>query len=280
MSTRTYERTIPSSFVRQDDRTTSADQFLNVHDLQLARKNFNILLARRIRTPVLTMHLNANDLAAGDVVLSTFNSAPLSPQAGHIMGPWPIWVPPMCQTMEMRIRAHCSVTTGSVLLYPVIAAPGQTWPPGDDTKIEVSGTTETEYSVTINVPGMAEHLRTGEVRIYIENEIDDPSTADAETVIAAGIGNSLSGGSWVETVNQLTSGDIIGFSDASIEPRLIREEVAVSGGYRYYVVGTWNKVPTNGDTARTYTISKLHGLSLCLMADPVTSFGSFSVSGS
>ena len=47
--------TIPTSFVKIDDRVTTNDGFVNVHDQQLARDNHNILLSRRIRGNCLGM---------------------------------------------------------------------------------------------------------------------------------------------------------------------------------------------------------------------------------
>lgn len=277
--TRLYDLTIPDKFVRQDDRTTAADQFLNVHDLQTAYGNINTLIAKRLRTPVLTLGAVDDDGAGGDIVVQAWNDTPLVAQSGEVVVDTPIWVPPMCDTMEVRIRAHASSAGGDVYLYPVVNASGQTRPPSNDYVIQVTGLSEAEYSVSFPVPGLAARQMGGSFRLYATSELAASSVQDSEAVLAAGIGNAFSGGSWVEVLNQLTSGNVIGFDDTEIQPRIIREEVAVSGGYRYYVQGQWNKVPDSGDTAQTYSTSNLHLISLCLIPKRVTSFGSISVAG-
>ena len=55
---------IPADFTRLDDRVTDPDQYLNVHDYRKAYENHNILIARRLRRPLLTMG-QAFDIKAG-----------------------------------------------------------------------------------------------------------------------------------------------------------------------------------------------------------------------
>lgn len=277
------EQEIPSAFVRQDTRTTADDQYLNVHDVQTAYKNLNALIAKRARFPMLTAACVAADEVGSPVVIDGWG--PLQPNLlGKRLGPWPVWVPPYTQQLDLRVRAKTN-SVGDFYLYPMIypVAHGSTTQQiSEDVKITVSVTSETEHNASIPVPSQVQQNGLGWLTIFYVSVMDsDPESAEID-ILDAGI--SFSGSppkplGWFESTDDLAVGLILVCDNPDVLPLQIEFKQTISGGFRYTMSGQWSVVPTTSDSFEAFALSKLSLYSITCTPERITSFGDTLSSG-
>lgn len=255
-------------YVAQDDRTTAVDQFLNVHDYQRWARNWNALLARRLRQPVFATARGAAYWAVEPV---TANSL------GDTLGPFIVPVPRHCRTMTLYMRATCVDADADVFFYPAsIGAIGGSVPgvADSDYRIQATGTSAADYSCTVRVDESARNAGYGLFTLGYISEID----------IAEGVKQTLgildAGVNWVTVdASPQIFGRVLTFqSNPTIGKQIgvYVNEVTIDAttGYRITVARPWQEVPTVSDTVETYEVGFVNVSGFSLYPDRVASFTS------
>jgi hypothetical protein len=280
----TEEQEIPSAFVRQDTRTTDADQYINVHDVQTAYKNFNALIAKRARYPMITAACVAIDDSGSPVEFDGWGPLQVS-NLGNRLGPWPVWVPPYTKALDLRVRAATN-SVGNFYLYPMVhpvAHGSATQQISEDVKITVSATSETEHNASIPVPSQVQQAGLAWLTIFYVGVMDASPEAGEVDILDAGytyVGTSparLVG--WFDSTDSLAVGLILVCSNADVLPLRIDFKQTITGGFRYTMSDRWSEVPTTSDTFLAHGMSQLSLYSITCTPARITSFGASLSSG-
>lgn len=180
--TLTRTATIPSEFIRFDSYVTDADSFNNVRDAQVARENLNILLARRIRHPILAVRGLAgsySSLGAYAAGFGAIGTGAYQPGATWL-GPWRIWIPPYCKALTVRMRAHPDPDAGDAIVYPCFGTTG----PNAGYMLTVTGASDAEYEIDIPTPtSYSGGPYFTDFRLYITSESTGADVSSAAFVV-------------------------------------------------------------------------------------------------
>jgi hypothetical protein len=243
--------TVPSEYLPLDNRVTDADSFCNVRDLQVARQNHNMLIAKRIKrcvTQVVFNDANSRGPSFYGFDYDTGNPVTIWKQR--------IAINQHTKRLQLNIRATltqinvASAITQSVFLYPVISPIGferrwssnvaitvtQAWVAGENTAAN--------YTVEVPVPALpATAYWYG--RLLCDFRIHMLGRADTSRSVASGITVSDAGDDWF--VNASGSPQIGYCAQIGSEYRLIT-------GYlnpRYYVDKPWSLGIATGSSTLT-----------------------------
>lgn len=243
---RQITKPIPSEFRKFDSTVTDADEYVNVRDLQTARRNHNILLTRGSRKVIFSQ----------DIRFDTISTSELYAIGG--------------QVGSEDVRNNFPVLTAPVLIAPyvkqvtavIFATPGSVDVEGRMTLEPMGGLREfaaatsvtftsstTLYEVDIPVPYLATQERHG-YRVMRWSLYLLPETGSA-IVTGKTIVSVTSDNSRIEVNNADLStvaiGDVLYFSDATIPSRIIINVTVAGGSTRYLRVDKpFGPAPTAG----------------------------------
>lgn len=271
--TRQLTRSIPDYFVRLDDAVTSADRFLNVRDLQRARLNHNILLARGIHHSLVWQM----DCQGGTYDNYTEYLNPFATGIDETRSVQPflrgrVLLSPHVRKCACLLRASTSrAQQGTV--YAVISLPRHERGIDAGDSVSISSATVGSYSMAaIPVPlqRLSKYSKM-EVDIALYYTADEYSAVqDSAVVITATTGKSVS----CATAGLLANkGDIMYFDDTTIEPRVIEDRSDSGGTSTLTARKAWfTNGPTTGNTLDTRYQSTLRLRNVTLYEQPVTDF--------
>jgi len=280
------DATIPAEFLRIDSTLTDEDEAVSVYLAQKRLENFNILVARRVRQPLLTKHFKADDYTVdGPSLLWTGVVPPNAGPAGVVtkcamLGPWPIAITPYCQYVTSWIWAKSSSATLDTFLYYAIRGPDDAYMTRDDDKVTVTGTSYAEYETDIPVPQSARASGRGELCVFYTCEMS-AADKDAGSINVVDWGpNYVVGDS--QYAGSIVKGDIIYFdTDSTIDPRFILSEQAVTSGastfYKVTIDGVWNHPPDLDDDYNVRAIGRFIPQTMCLAPKAISNFAGSNV---
>ncbi len=261
---------IPSSFVRLDDRVTSADQYANAHDLKTLRENHNILFARRARQPI--AHFLSRS-PAGSNGTTIYSMRPASRLKGDVILSAPVNVPVGTREIMFSTYARCDSAAShpDVDIYPVIDGPNETMEPTAAYKISLpAATLPTNYTVTFPVPPSVTKTGIGNFYLYMQGALWG---ADINSGLAM---TDITLDSFMCATNITPWSLGCYFSNLAIEARRIVAQTAIGASYRYQLDGKFNVRPIPGTTTvSTKRMTGVRLLSAALYARAVTSFNTF-----
>lgn len=252
---RRISREAPTTFTRLDDAVTSADRFLNVRDLQLARQNHNFLLAYGVRQGLVWQMDAQAGVANGSTTyinpdfIGVDNARSATPfLRGRVL------LGPMARYCVCVLQAAISKAGETGNVYAVLSPPRSQRDllAGDSVSITDS-TIGLQIINQIPVPSYAPN-KLGKVELELAlyytpetySAIQDSAVAitaaTATTIAVATAGVSAS----------TTVGDVMYFDDATIEPRVISARNDSGGTTTFTVRKPWfSTIPTTANTLNT-----------------------------
>ena len=258
---------IPSAFIRSDTHVTDDDECINCRDLKTWADNINILLARRIRQPMLT--LQAAQAKSIDHGFQTIT-------ADHLQGApiiyAPVIVPRYAQTCTFTIYCYADDKTAGtrVILYPLICCPSNIGEVNDSESVEITADSAdglTMFSGTVSVP--AEH-------------VDYPYMLFVVYMEAPEYGGNIKGvpdtivdvaDYYVDAVTGSMAGNMLYVTARpEIGARIITAIESLGGGnVRMFIDRPWEIFPVPGtDTLNYRSTNGLAFNTCCLCADSVS----------
>lgn len=274
------EYTIPDSFIRLDATATDADKCVNIRDMEVFKRNFNILIARRIRQPLLTMA--AHDLApASDTAEPGFSFCygidqmdPYDPQNPPIVH-CEVFVPTHCRGATIEVRAKQTDNTNDCTLYGSVVHPSLAFDNLYES-VDVTSTSYATYEITVPVARSYEQNKPNVFMLYATTPAYGADIITNDPISEAGLG-------WVQGVpagGAASAGDMIYFNDsggtllADVPPRVITDINAIGGGkYRYSLDRRLDKLPVAGsDQLSTKAINSLTISTISVSANAFTEF--------
>lgn len=271
MSTRILPYTIPSSFTRLDATITAADAYANVRDMQIARRNHNILLAQRIRQPIFAQTFGQADYDTATVGKDAleFDSLVNPTRAGgDLLMLMPIYVPPWTKYLTLTIEAAVRDSTeGNFELYPHVDSYQGIREIDPAVVITVNNNSKTEFTVQVPVPEFVAQTGAGVFMLYGVGQIFVAATKVAAAITDAGATfiTSAFGASY--------EGYAMIFSDTEIEPRIITYMRDLGATQRAYTNPPFNKIPIpNTTTVAVFRVNSLKLYNACLYATAITDF--------
>jgi len=284
--------TIPTAFWPFDTRVTDPDQVVNIRDRCVMARNFNILIARRMRQPLLTLGLSG-DTDSITALAYDFGSRPLD--EGIALRRWfvscPVFLPPRAQSCTLNLYCYQTSNTApdadvDVRIYARLFKPGD---PGSvlvaadalaAVDCEAAGITKKSCTVVCPRDHTDEDLILFQCYAQTPHLDADVKGGGHETIYGVGSNtiDLMSAGGGGTTFNL---GDILYILDSGsalrtdILPRQViaRYEIDINGssGYRYTVDAPWTgAINAGSDLADGKSVNNLHVKSLVLYANAVT----------
>jgi len=152
---------IPTEFIRLDDRTSTTDHYINVGDLRKSYENHNILIARRLKRNILTMG-TAFTLRGGFPLSSNFPAPPALE----------IPIKLSAHVSQLDVNFYGRRAGVESYLYFSVDGPNGARPLDSSQTITVSATSNTLYSVNLEIPNEAVVAGEGFLRVYGVTPID------------------------------------------------------------------------------------------------------------
>ncbi len=274
---RLYGRGLPSAFIRLDDRTTTADQCVNVWTKQTFRNNHNILLARRCRWPIMTVHMDqdsAGSAANGPDGLYWRSIITPDRESGIPILQVPIEIPPFCTSIVINLDALKVGGTEHAYVYPIVDGPGTYFQINSSVAATVSATTPwTVSSVSVPVPQSARDYGHGTLTLYASTPLYGPDLKGAGGVAIADVGPDWVEGTAANFASFTVETAVYFTNNLAIAPRKVVRAATIGGNTRIHVDFPWNVVPTVGTDlidARAVTILRIRSISV--YADVVSDF--------
>ncbi|HDL48442.1 MAG TPA: hypothetical protein ENH33_00565 [Actinobacteria bacterium] len=274
------ETTIPSEFIRMDTRVTAADQFTNVRDQQIARENYNILLARRNRRPLLTtVFRNVSDYTITGQSLSgygTLDPGVFQPRT-KMLGPWRIRIPTFCKYVTIRIRAAIDTASGDVEIFPAMrglntAASAQATVPSSDYSATVTGTALAEYEIDCPVPGGGKFSRWMDLFLVYVCDSYGAGQGDPITVtLNASPGDRTVTGSAPIDAGTGGVGDLLYFISPS--HTITAQIITAISGNTVTVENPFNVLPIVGDIYNSVAVARFIPSTMTVVPKAIADFG-------
>jgi hypothetical protein len=239
--------TIPATFRRFDTRVSSDDQFINMRDQLYLRQNYNILVARRLRQPI--MHVAFDHKAqstfsqsAVDLGMEILASGDSYAQ-GNLLASAYVYFWQAAPQIVVTVYGSATKASPSVYLHAVLVTPGDNISGNSSAVAAFSGgTTRGKTQLTVDVPP---NTAGGKLSIYAECSLDGSDVAAVTETVTG------SGPDWVETdVTPLSFavGDYIYLSSNPSETlRRIRRAYVYDSKARYEVHPPWSLAPVKDD---------------------------------
>lgn len=278
--------TIPSSFQLFDDTTHDADKFANVRDMQVLRRNHNILLAQRVKHSVLQLNISSG-LQASPNFVKFQAGRPASLGTAPCIFQHMVWLSHLTQKLQLVVYARRDPYNAESeydfdpKLYPKLHPLHVQRDIYVDECVTIEDDAYTKYTVDFPVPHTYDLERSynrGQIEfefaLYAKFGVDD--TADG--VVTSGVGISDQGTNWVEPAASLGGANAVGrvlYSDTdnTIEARTIVRYVSGFGTYgRYYVHSPWNRPFLSTDTLIERYVQGIRIANLSLYELPITEF--------
>lgn len=276
---------IPSNFQPFDDTTHDPDKFANVRDMQVLRKNHNVIVAQRLRRPILQLKLTSGGTPTASDYVTFRSGRPASIGTAPTILQHPVWLTQLTQKLRLVILARKNQYGGTEFavdpkIYPKLH-PLHVQREIDVTEcITVSSLAAwTEYAVDFPVPHTFNRPRAYfrgrnvfELCLYLKTAVDD--TVDG--LLSSGIGISDLGPNWIEpsvAMSAVVGAVIYCDTDYTISPRmLIRYAPGLGVIGRYYVDRPWSRLMQSTDTV---AVRMTHGVDIkeiSLYELPITDF--------
>jgi len=266
--TRTPTYTIPSSFQRLDSNITSADDYVNVRDMQRLRLNHNVLLAQRQKHVLMSQ--NFTDGSNDYVELK--GDRPVRTQAGFYDGPvvfsTQFRFSPYTKGINVNLRAaNGNGSLGNSKLYAVLVDNESA---SISSVFTVSSASEATYTNTVQVTPSMRKSRLATFVLFFET----PANTTADKTVGA---SDLVAVDWdwfqaVEASDR--TGQLVVSSNADIEPRIIVQAQTGLGSSsteaRMWVNRPWNILPGNADTIYYHVVQGLRLYSMVIEERVVT----------
>jgi len=286
--------TIPSEFIRLDSTVSDADAPVNVRDEQVKRENYNILLARRVRHPLVTEVFRGvgwdideygddTDLTNGQIFKHFAYSVPIGDRpvdtlsfvGAAMIATWKVRVPPFCRELTVRIRAKMTTASGDAAVFPI----GCVGPPANY-DVTVTGTSYDEYEVDIPVSDGSKSAFNHVIGLSYVCEAYDGAQG-ANTVAWAENISTIPARAYVVGTDVISGevGDVIYFTTPSntIQPRAIvaLETITVDGTtyQKVWVDKPWDVLPVAGNVYNTEAVAGLVVHSVTIVPKATTDFG-------
>jgi hypothetical protein len=276
-------QTIPDSFQRLDSQVTAADSFVNCRDMQVARANHNILVARRVQQTIFTCAFTGQ-LPGGEPLLYTVFRTRLQPEQdeSEILR-MKIFVPQWTQQLRLKFDAcKASLSEGSENAFdPIVYADvwnpyarKPTWPPPSATVVAAHGSPAT-YSIDINVPQTTAANTSHAGRREFEFGVWVKCSRDTtQNILSAGSISDVSPSSvTAATASSLIYNSLTVSTDTGIEARQIVKQIDMGAGvYQLVTDRPFSRLPdVNNDTIDVNEIAGLDLYSASLRCLPVSS---------
>jgi len=260
-----HDQTIPAEFKRPDDRTTTADQYINAHDEQMYRENHNILVAQRQRHTICTQLTHDDTNSRDPVLIRSLTPVSVNRDSGFIAWFAPLFVSRFTKSIIINVRA--SRIGANTPLYPVVDGPRNRQQLNTSLAMTPVDATETKYTSTAPVPYEACLAGFGQVYIYAETPMYGADLKGGPVAIT-GVGVDGDGGSWITigVDGTFIVGTAVYFSDSEIPPRVITERATDGVTDRLRFREPWGgKYPIVGSTTcnvRQVAQARIHGVSI------------------
>ena len=279
----TLGHTIPSAFLPFDATMTDPDKPVNVRDRVTLSRNLNILMARRLRQPILTLAtLEDNDTPGAFPFDGGFRVLDEGVALRRFVLRCQVFLPPLAQTCTLNCYCYQTSNTApdddvDVILYASLDT-------GDDqTSLGVMADTAatvnvvaagiTKVALTVNCPAQHDESTPVFFSLYAETPHKDTDVKGGghAAIIAAGA-------DWVDVNENWPTGNIVYIMTSAsavrteCHPRqIVKRDDLSTGGYRYWVDGVWGaSINAGSDLADSRPINNLHLRSLTLYANAVT----------
>ena len=281
---RTRGRSVPN-FQRLDTHVSESQAFVNTRDLQVARKNHNVLLARRTKRSVLqltTVYGSNADFTTIPVRSASFFSGRATSLA-FVMTVIEqlVMVSQQTRTLRLFVRATKNNAAGgfSPVLMPRLRPLHVNRDNDSVERITVTAAAgpPASYSCNVSVPHNFDRSQTYYCG-YNAFVFSLQCLCSIETEATATVGLSDVGPNWVEpSAAGLSAGTAYSrtfvFSDTAIDSRTC---VRYSGGIgphgRYYVDRPFTRYPTVFDTVSEWAVIGVTLYSLSLFEKPVSDY--------
>lgn len=276
MSTRIVRHSIPAAILQPDDRVTLADQYANVADLQVARLNHNILLARRTKRMLICQSWHEALTGEASTALRLATATPASRREGDVVFSAPLKISAQTQEITVTIRGANTYSAGAGIantkLYFCLDGPGQSTELAQAKTIEITGLAGVYARYSVDVPVSRESAQSGysKLTVYMQGSMSTTDNFAAATVTAVGNG-------FVEINTPAPvplANEALYFGNSQIEPRLITAaDAGAAGRTLVYVDRPWNVWPTAGvSTVRSRNVQIVRISLLSVYEKAVTDF--------
>lgn len=271
-------KNIPNKFLYYDTHAFADNTSLNVRECRNLNKNHNILMARRIRRPIVTQAFYSDEAGSAQTFISVMPVNEFG--EGEAIWRGNVRISPFVQAIRVNVIGYRSSVADEAKIYPYLSGPARRQPVNQSLEIAIDSGTSAKYGVTLPVPNDC----------FI-NGPGKPGRAELSLLYSCMMGASIKGAvtitSWGETggggygrvwFEASTSGSVTGlvahFSDTQIRPRVIVDSVLVTGTvYRCYIDGPWESTPVIGTTTvGMYSVVNLNIRSICAHELELTSF--------
>lgn len=274
-------KTIPTKFVKLDTNVTDADEYVNVRDLQVARENHNILIARGLRRTILASTRvgvgNARWIIRGGNIGDERLGAQRQIFSAEVI------IGQHVQSVTMVLDGVVSGTGLDIKFTGVIDRPFsiRNADAGVTATASQGGSAKTTIA-NIPVPHFSPIVRLGGdqvsiLSLYMQPEIGS-NAASGLTINAVGSnGESVD----VDTVSLSgqTEGQVMHFNTTTIPPRICSRRID-SGGTpplpvgesRLFVEKPFAPAPTTSNTLSLDTVATYTPLAVTAYEDHITTF--------
>jgi hypothetical protein len=253
MATRILSHAVPSEFIRLDDTISDPDEFLNVRDLQVARENHNILIARGIKRHLFTY---VNPITIATPADKTFHSArPASRETGDVLMFMPFRVSSQTKELVVVLQAARSSASADCDVYYAVDGGGSTGviDTGDAFSITSTAGTGAKVSKTISLPARVANSNHCVLYLYLQGLMfgADQYGGNA-TILDVGpdwvdVDLTPGGGGTTATVNNAIYVNTV--ATPKQDPRLITGIETINAGadqYRLHLDAPWSSLPVPG----------------------------------
>lgn len=276
--------TIPSEFIRLDSTVSDADAPVNVRDEQVKRENYNILLARRVRHPLVTQVFRGTDWTTDGQTFKHYDysvnlpdrSIDALPLTGHI-GSWRVRVPPFCREFTLRMRAKMDTASGDAEVFPVGVIGNPL-----NYSFTVTGASYAEYEQDIVVSDGTRHGFDHTIGLMYSCDSYGSALGDGIAVAWAENVSIIPSKAYVVGVSTIAAtasvGDMLYFTSPAntIQPRCIVaiESITVDATTyeRIWVDKPWDVLPEAGDTYKSFAVAGMMVQTICINPKATTDF--------
>lgn len=286
------KRTIPTNFIKLDTNISAADQYANVRDIQVAKENHNILIARGLHKNVCYGDLTPSAAVRSATTAYGYpwfaNSTIGHNSKRHLacMVDCLVYLEPNVQTCTFTVNATAipeqeGTSGGDLYLYPVLSQNFLRREIMMTNKITIpAGSAEAQYTCTVPVPDADLSDGRGFKRfffnVYAAATLGDEVVASQSTD-AVGPNNEYIQTTTAKAGSPLAAlyGGVIYFDDATIGQRTIIQIVQSGLTVYLYVDRPWDVNPPTAADNHSVTVAgaALVG-SFNLFEDTITDFGS------
>ena len=187
MATRIVDHTIPDEFIRLDSRITFADAFVNVRDMQVARSNHNILVARGVKRHLVTY------IGAPGNSTYFYSCSPASRDVGDVLMNFTLRLTPQTRELVVVMTGRRRSVDADCKIYYGLDGAGESGEIDTTNFMDVTSVVAgTRYTMTMNVKEAAARIGQCSVNFYLDG------TTYGNDLMGASCGITDAGSDWVD----------------------------------------------------------------------------------